>query len=173
MPLPERIQAKIAIVDDSPCWIWTGSVLKVGYGNVGYKGKVRLAHRVVYELLVGPIPEGMTLDHLCHTADASCRGGRTCRHRRCVNPAHLEVVTKRVNFLRGRSFAADYARQTHCSRGHEFDKIKVDHKGRASRQCTICQNAAKAHWRENNLEAARKATRECQRRRRAKVPNAD
>lgn len=70
------------------CWIWTGSVEGKGYGHPTIAGKKHPAHRLAYELLVGPVPEGLHLDHLC-------------RVRRCVNPEHLEPVTSRENSLRG------------------------------------------------------------------------
>ena len=68
------------------CWLWRGSVNNCGYGQVNLKG-VKPAHRAVYELLVGPIPKGLQLDHLCHV-------------RLCVNPDHLEPVTKSENMRR-------------------------------------------------------------------------
>lgn len=81
------------------CWTWTGSALR-GYGHFRLTGRRNvLAHRFAYESLVGPIPEGHQLDHTCHSRDASCSGG-ACRHRSCVNPAHLEVVTASTNALR-------------------------------------------------------------------------
>lgn len=70
-----------------PCWIWTGHVNENGYGRIGYKRKVTGTHRLAYELLVGPIPEGMEPDHLC-------------RERACCNPAHLEPVTHDENMRR-------------------------------------------------------------------------
>src|SRR5271167_976762 len=77
------------------CWLWKG-FLHNGYGHIRDKNwKIQLAHRVAYELLVGPIPVGLTIDHLCHNTDDTCKGGSTCPHRECVNPAHLEPVTKR------------------------------------------------------------------------------
>lgn len=69
------------------CWHWTGGLNNCGYGQVGFNGRTTPAHRAVYELLVGPIPKGLQLDHLCHV-------------RICVNPDHLEPVTKRENMLR-------------------------------------------------------------------------
>jgi hypothetical protein len=70
------------------CWEWQGRRNPSGYGEAGRYGKVWLAHRAVYEELVGPIPEGMTLDHLC-------------ANRGCVNPNHLEPVASYENTLRG------------------------------------------------------------------------
>jgi hypothetical protein len=74
----------------------------------------------MYELMVGPIPDGYDLDHLCHTSAPDCRQGRRCQHRACCNPAHLEPVTSRENTLRGSSVVALNAAKTHCQRGHEF-----------------------------------------------------
>jgi hypothetical protein len=110
--------------------------LKVG-------GKNAYAHRVAYELLIGAVPNDLTLDHLCHTRDAACPGGRTCPHRRCVNPAHLEPVSGRVNRLRGRSPAAANVHKTHCPKGHPYDEantyVNPAHGGRV---CRTCNNEA-------------------------------
>lgn len=78
------------IVDDNGCWIWQGAKTHGGYGVVGVPGcrKNAVAHRVMYEREVGPIPGGLDLDHLC-------------RVRHCINPDHLEPVTRRVNIERG------------------------------------------------------------------------
>lgn len=98
----ERLWMKIERAD-SGCWIWTGSRSSAGYGtfNVGER-RYDFAHRVMYQLLVGEIPDGLQLDHVCHSRDTSCRLGAECPHRACVNPSHLEPVTSRVNTLRGR-----------------------------------------------------------------------
>jgi len=69
------------------CWVWTG-VLSAGYGQIWDKGRMRLVHRLMYELMVGPIPDGLVIDHLC-------------RNPRCCNPAHIEPVTQKVNVKRG------------------------------------------------------------------------
>lgn len=74
---------------DTPCWIWTGAVTSAGYGTLRVDGRLTLAHRHSYELHIGPIPDRHTIDHLC-------------RQTRCVNPAHLDAVTQRVNVRRGR-----------------------------------------------------------------------
>lgn len=128
---------------DDACWPWQGSINGHGYGSVSRAGKVRGTHRVAYELLVGPIPEGLTLDHLCHSNDPTCAGGVTCVHRRCVNPAHLQPAAMLVNVMRGQSPHAQAARQTHCAQGHEFtpENTKV-YPSRNQRVCLICHRAA-------------------------------
>lgn len=84
------------------CWPWTGyREKKTGYGYISSDGRPRLAHRIVYEAFNGPIPEGLHIDHTCHNRSTDCAGGSTCRHRRCVNPAHLEAVTNAENVRRG------------------------------------------------------------------------
>lgn len=87
------------------CWPWKGSIHWEGYG--AYNGRV--AHRLVYEQLIGPVPPGLQLDHLC-------------RNRRCVNPHHLEPVTARVNILRGDSPGARSVRRPTCANGHPRDE---------------------------------------------------
>lgn len=85
-PFEERFWARVGKSGgESACWLWAGCTRR-GYGRVWRGGKMVLAHRVAYELLVGPIPEGLTLDHLC-------------RNRACCNPNDLEPVTDRVNIL--------------------------------------------------------------------------
>lgn len=87
------------------CWPWTGTIDRYGYGQYkqttdGIQSCWR-AHRVAYELTVDPIPDGLQLDHLCHTNDPDCPGGPDCVHRACTNPAHLEPVTNEENGRRG------------------------------------------------------------------------
>jgi hypothetical protein len=99
-----------SVDESSGCWLWKGYVGKRGYAVYTklIDGKRPIAHRYVYEALIGPIPEGMTLDHLCG-------------HPSCVNPEHLEPVTLRENVLRGtKNPTALNARKTHCKYGHEF-----------------------------------------------------
>lgn len=105
------------------CWLWAGGKNNKGYGRYG----PAFAHRIAYELLVGPIPEGLELDHLCRTP-------------LCVRPDHLEPVTHRENLLRGDTFAARNAAKTQCDRGHPYtaDSIYVSKNGK--RQCQICRN---------------------------------
>jgi hypothetical protein len=85
------------------CWVWTASINGDGYGEFGNgAGKVVGPHRWSYEHFVEPIPDGLQIDHLCHTRERlTCPGGRGCLHRRCVNPAHLEPVPQKINAERG------------------------------------------------------------------------
>lgn len=124
---------------DAPngCWQWRGYCHPTGYGRFS-RGKKEYwqAHRFSYELLIGPIPEGLTLDHLC-------------RNRGCVNPAHLEAVTIQVNLARGTSPSALNARKTHCKFGHEFtpENTATTPQGRACRTCWADKERARAHAR--------------------------
>lgn len=85
---------------DDQCWPWTGGTYTIGYGEFNIDGISVYAHRYSYELNIGPIPDGLTIDHTCHNMDYSCPGGK-CAHRLCVNPAHLEAVTTGENVRRG------------------------------------------------------------------------
>lgn len=112
---------------DEECWPWVGALRPDGYGFLLVNGRLERAHRLVYELVKGKIPDGLILDHLC-------------RNPRCVNPAHLEAVTRRENTLRGIGPAAIHATQTECLKGHPFDEantyIRPDGSGR---NCKACQ----------------------------------
>ena len=122
----EAILSRISKTDS--CWNWTGEISGQGYGR--YRKK--MAHRVVYEALVGPIPEGLCIDHLC-------------RNTRCVNPKHLEPVTSRENTLRGIGPSANHARRTHCNYGHPLSGdnlyIKVCKRDKPNRRCRACHSA--------------------------------
>lgn len=84
------------------CWLWLKNV-RMGYGRKWDGDKLVSAHVWYWEQKHGPIPPGTDLDHLCHNRDKSCKGGPRCRHRRCVNPDHLEPATRSVNVRRGRT----------------------------------------------------------------------
>lgn len=130
-----RFLSKVDKAND--CWLWTAALLKTGYGRFKKDGKTKLAHRVSYELLVGPIPDGLTLDHLC-------------RERRCVNPAHLEPVTAKVNVLRGETITAHNARKEQCIRGHLLrgDNLFVRRDGH--RLCRHCKRAGESKRRDSD-----------------------
>lgn len=124
MSVFEKLLARIEI-EPSGCWRWTGVTKANGYGSLTVDGKTHNAHRLVYETLVGPFPEGLVSDH-------------TCRHRWCVNPDHVEPVTQRENLLRGDTLIAANAAKTTCPRGHEYDE--TTHAG--NRGCSTCRKAS-------------------------------
>jgi hypothetical protein len=141
------------------CWPWLGGLDRGGYGKMRDQRRTKGVHRVAYELAVGPIPDGMTIDHLCHTADESCLGGITCRHRRCINPLHLEPVTPGENTARGRSgrtSGAHNRRKTHCPKGHPYDEANTVRTGlrRVCRECSLAWSAA--YKRRRRAEASRR-----------------
>jgi hypothetical protein len=115
------------------CWLWTAARVGNGYGLFSVDRRLVRAHRFAYELLVGPIPEELDLDHLC-------------RVRHCVRPTHLEPVTRRENLRRGVGVMATVARhaaKTHCTRGHEYSPQNTYVDPRGNRQCRTCRLA---HW---------------------------
>ena len=137
-PPVERFLAKFEIAE-SGCWIWTAGRNSDGYGtfNDGVRRGVG-AHRFAYLHYVGPIPEGLELDHLC-------------RVRSCVNPDHLEAVTHAENIRRGESPSALCALRRHCVNGHEFSPENTYTSKRGGRECRICKRdymrAYKPIWR--------------------------
>ncbi len=127
----DRIEELIVRSEDG-CWLWRNGTSTQGYGRRRVPGRRLLAHRWVYELLVGPVPAGATLDHLC-------------RERSCVNPEHLEPVTMKVNIQRGESPSARAARTGICQRGHSLEDAYVDCNGR--RSCRACRRLRdRAAW---------------------------
>ena len=134
-PVRERVMSKFA-VDSTGCWLWTSTRGSDGYGKImiGSKAdgsnRMHQAHRVVYELLEGQIPAGLDLDHLC-------------RVRHCVNPVHLEPVTRGENLRRGIGFPATRARQTHCIHGHPFDEANTYRAPNGTRKCRECKKQIK------------------------------
>ncbi|MFC8339351.1 HNH endonuclease signature motif containing protein [Streptomyces rubiginosohelvolus] len=113
-------------VAPGPCWEWTGAKTTGGYGQFWLKPRLVVSHRYAYEQMVGPIPEGLQLDHLC-------------RNRACVNPAHLEPVSQQVNILRGFSIATANRLKTRCPQGHPYSAsntyIHPRNNGRICRTC--------------------------------------
>lgn len=110
---------------DGACWIYTGKVTAEGYGSICFEGRAQGVHRLAYESKIGPIAEGLVIDHLCRT-------------RACFNPAHLEPVTCRVNVLRGIGPAPQLAARTHCANGHPFDEINTYVRSDGARRCRTC-----------------------------------
>lgn len=144
------------------CWLWTaGGSRSTGYGWVNWRGTNFLVHRFAYELQIGPIPTGFTIDHVCHNRDEGCEGG-ACSHRRCVNPAHLEAVSRGVNTLRGKTITGNNSRKMECKHGHPFDEVNTRYLPNGERECKECQRikGRKRHlvlredpaWRKRNSE---------------------
>lgn len=128
-----RFWAKVDKSSANGCWRWTAATNSRGYGQFWLSPRHRMAHTVAYELLIGTVPAGLVLDHLC-------------RNHSCVNPAHLEPVTQAENIARGMAPNALAVRTGRCMRGHELtpDNLRVNKRsgGRASkRQCRTCHNA--------------------------------
>lgn len=147
--LPNHVVKYISPEPNSGCWLWDGAVTNKGYPVTS---KLR-AHRVVYTKLVGPIPNGLVLDH-------------KCRVRCCCNPDHLEPITNRENILRGVGVAAVNAVKMVCDSGHSLSDAYVSKKGhRTCRACAVIERRGRrpqqrlyeAAWREANRDKTRAA----------------
>ena len=114
------------------CWEFLGC-LDQGYGRAVFRGKDGNVHKHVYEELVGPVEEGLELDHLC-------------RNRPCCNPAHLEPVSRKVNILRGDSPTAMNARKVACLKGHPLSGDNLYLPPNGKRQCRACRKEASAKF---------------------------
>lgn len=145
--LLDRILDKVSPEPITGCWFWLGS-LSEGYGKINLASRIIVpsgkisnkmgwVHRVLYELLVGPVPAGLELDH-------------KCRVRCCVNPQHLEPVTHLVNAGRGIGQGNPALRaKTHCPQGHEYDYRNT----RGNRCCKRCQSESSARSKLRKLES--------------------
>ena len=126
----DRFMIQVMPEPNTGCWFWMGFVDQKGYGGAYHGGRMRYAHRVSVELFRGPIPKGLEIDHLCRVTG-------------CVNPSHLEAVTKYINMERGMNPAAINKRKTHCKRGHEFTESNTRRfttkGGRQGRECKECK----------------------------------
>lgn len=145
-----RFAEKIAL-DDNGCWIWLGGTIRGGYGHFYLAGKWVKTHRWSYEHFVGPIADGLVIDHLC-------------RVRACCNPEHLEPVTPRENFRRG-----EPANRTHCPRNHPYDEENTRwgtfrsgrNAGYHFRMCRTCEREKAIRRREAAAEARRVEALHC------------
>lgn len=139
MNIKERFWKFVKKENDSKCWLWLGKPDSNGYGRLQVGKKSCKAYRVSYELHREAIPNGMYVDHICHNVDETCKGGKTCKHRLCVNPNHLELTSKRGNTLSGKSFSARFARRTKCNYGHPFDTHNTVINKSGYRSCKTCR----------------------------------
>lgn len=119
------ILPRVAFSDEG-CWLWTGNTNDQGYGLLLWNERSQRAHRLMYEIMVGPIPEGLVLDHLC-------------RVRNCVRPDHLDPVTQGENTRRGMGFVGVNFRRTVCANGHPFDEANTYICPNGWRRCRRCR----------------------------------
>lgn len=129
-----RINFWEKVVKTESCWNWVGYINKRwGYGYFKLDGKHWRVHRLAYEIVVGDIPTGKQLDHLC-------------KNRLCVNPSHLEPVTNKENVLRGDGLTAINARKTECHRGHQLlgENLYITPSG--YRNCRECRTISQRKW---------------------------
>jgi len=129
-----RFMSKVEKTDN--CWEWQAqSTTGKGYGTFWLNNKMNVAHRISYEIFVGYVPHGKVLDHLC-------------RNRACVNPEHLDVVTQKINCIRGNTGKHE-ADKTHCPQGHlYYDHIREKRSGRVcGRICLPCKADSSRRYR--------------------------
>lgn len=145
--LPENFRKRVKLQPPrnnrvtTDCWIWKKSLNDAGYGRVDWKGlRHRMAHRVVYEIFYGPVPHGLEVDHLC-SAPA------------CVNPTHLEAVTRLENIRRSHTVGFGNGTRTHCRQGHAFTPRNI-YRWRGKRFCLKCQGIRQAKWLEHKAKQA-------------------
>lgn len=154
------IESRTQVDEESGCWLWQGRIDKYGYARIG---DGHIGHRYAYKAFVGPIPEGLDVDHVCHMAASACAPGASCPHRRCVNPQHLEPVTRAENNRRrwvaakksgiwsnGHAGRRDGQKKSACIHGHEFTPANTRMRSDGGRACRTCVNQ---HKRERRARA--------------------
>lgn len=129
-----RVRFTAKMQRTATCWLWTGATQSSGYGSFGIDGKTHLAHRLAYELFIGPIGDGLAINHLCGV-------------KKCVNPDHLEAVTAAENNAHARAtglapyptLAATNAAKTKCPAGHAYTGNNVYTYPSGARRCRACK----------------------------------
>lgn len=127
-----------------PCWLWTTTAsTDNGYSQFRHGPRMELAHRFAYKTVIGPIPDELQLDHLCHN-QSSCTGGPTCPHRKCVNPDHLDPMTNDEN--QARRVGMHVNKKPKCKQGHKFDDVNTGWTSTGRRLCIQCRKDAFTRW---------------------------
>jgi hypothetical protein len=125
-----------------------------GYGQSYYNGKNMKAHRAAWIRAYGPVPDGMVIDHICHTEAVQnnlCEGGVTCKHRACVNLDHLRLITQRENIRCGKK---GFDNILHCPKGHPYIKENIMTRKDGRRECAECNRIrARANWAKKRVNA--------------------
>ena len=149
VPFEKRFFPKIEPDPFGGCWLWGGPIFKrTGYAAIQWRRRSRLAHRISYEQIVGPVPDGLVLDH-------------KCRVRSCVNPAHLEPVTQKENLDRGKVARGE---MDSCRRGHEYTpantRRRLSRGKYPSRQCKACAALRQRQYKAEKTAARRTRARQ-------------
>lgn len=131
--IPQRLLNKVEFEPTTGCWLWIGHIMKNGYGQAWWDGKVTSAHRAMYQAdREVSLDRATVVDHLCRTP-------------RCVNPFHLQAVTNHENLMRG--IPGEWSRRTHCKNGHPWTpETTYKNPGNRSRVCTICRDEYNAEY---------------------------
>lgn len=147
-----RFFDKVYIEDEQACWLWLGHKNILGYGKLSYKGKIKQAHRVIFEIIGQPIKYNLVVDHMCKNTS-------------CVNPSHLREVTFKQNIFENSNSPA-YTRKvsTHCERGHKWTDDNIywakGKNGVIYRHCRKCTLSRQAKYREQKRKDKLKALEE-------------
>ena len=137
-PLPDKVKARITLAPNG-CWEWNGPLTSAGYPKINRivaGRREHFAHRFVYVVLVGPIPQGLEIDHRCY-------------NRRRVNPTHLEAVSHAENAARGHWHEIDTPKRASCRNGHAWTEKSTYRRTDGRRECLICRRARAVEHKRN------------------------
>jgi hypothetical protein len=142
-PMPVRVDKWFAkhIRPAGECWEWVGARTMNGYGQLKIAGKSSMAHRALYEYFITDIPAGLDLDHLC-------------RNRACVNPWHLEPVTRSTNLFRAANLGRHNTLKTECPQRHPYDEANTRITVKGGRACRACERERAAEKRRQKVDAS-------------------
>lgn len=151
--LPEHIRRCFTPGDPDDCWIYSKRAVNGYATNTSVNMYKAGAYKLIYLMMVGPVPEGMDIDHTCDNG----RGG-------CVNWNHLKVVTHRENMIRpAHTIPGNHVRKTHCPKGHPYtaENTRLEtYRGTLERHCRICKAEHHRAHKERDPEAFNRKRRE-------------